>query len=381
MKKITLSQGMRWLKIFLLVLLSTILSILLLALTFNYYLKISGKAKESSFLKWTLENAHYSSKYLYWDYSHCVKEPDDCNFPEEQYLSYPVEIFKPLPSTDCTEYKKILFLGDSFTVAPWTEKGESYSAYFSKEFVESENTCVHQYRLASSGTGNDQQFAVFSDLVGKLKPDIVIWQFYYNDFYDGFRQELYEVENNQLKKRSVFKNTIFFAGFLNQKIPFLKPTTLGKHLMSLAERRDLFNYWSVSISDFEEVQEHGKNKTKILLREMQNIADINNFSLFTTLAPLECQLAPITPCNGSKIQNILKEILIENSTYVAMDSPKDTNSNVLGYSIDDGTACTQDYLFETSRDVNPPGRRHLSKAGNQLFGKVLFESFKEINSH
>lgn len=361
--------------------LSSVISVLLVILSLNYYLGVSGQAKESLFLKWTLINARYSPKYVFWDYSHCKKQPENCNYPEEQHTTFPVEIFEPQTSAECNDYIKILFLGDSFTVSPWTQEGESFPAVFSNKYALSENKCVQMYRFASAGTGNDQQLAAFLDLKDKLNPDTVIWQFYFNDFPENVKVALYDPVNQSLKKRFVWTNTVFLAGFLNQNVPFLSSTTLGKHLMYMGEENDIFKNWPISPHDEEKLVKYNSEKITLMLGKMQSIANADNFSFYTTLAPLECKIIPSIPCNNyvDVTQESMRHILLENSRYVAMDHLVETQS-VLGLSFDEDFLNSQDYLFNTDKDINTPGSRHLSNYGNQKFGSILFDNFTLINS-
>lgn len=282
---------------------------------------------------------------------------------------------------ECNDYIKILFLGDSFTVSPWTPKGESFPAMFSKRYALSEKKCVKMYNFSSGGSGNDQQLAAFLNVKDQLKPDIVIWQFYFNDFQDNVRQALYDPVNQSLKKRFVWNNTIFLAGFLNQNVPFLSSTTLGMHIMHIGETKDIFRNWPISFGDQEKLFKYNSDKIRLLLRKMQKAANANSFSLYTTLAPLECQIIPSITCKWSigDQQDKIREILIENSTYVAMDHPDETQS-VLGLSYDEKFLNSQDYPFNTDKDVNAPGSRHLSNYGNLKFGSILFDNFVYVNT-
>lgn len=369
---------MKHLKVLLIIFTSLIISLILFLVGANLYLKESGKAKESKYLKWTLLNSDYSAKFIFWDKPHCKKNPFDCKFPEEEYVSFPIEVFKPTNSDRCFGYTKILFLGDSFTVAPWTEKGGSYSSIFSKELADDAKKCVYQYRLASGGTGTDQQLAIFLDLVDELDPDIVIWQFYYNDLWDNIKQALYDPDNHELKKRLTLNNSVFLAGFLNQYIPFMSSSTLGKHLMYLGETRDVFRNWPVSIHDQKMYLEYNKEKITLALNKMGEVAKEKDFAFYTTLASLECQVVLTIPCwYIDDSNNFVRDILKENSEYVAMDRYEEISNNVLGASSSDRIPNSEDYPFETERDVNPIGSRHFSVAGNNQFGSILFENYME----
>jgi len=368
---------MKFFKVLLIIIISFFFSLLILFVGINFYLKWSGKAKESKYLHWHLLNSRYSSKYIFWDKSHCEKFPGDCNFPEEEFVSFPVEVFNPTNNERCIEYTKILFLGDSFTDAPWTKEGESYSSVFSKKLAEYKQKCVYQYRLATAGTGTDQQLAIFLDLVDKLDPDIVIWQYYYNDLFDNIKQALYDPYNQKLIKRFTLNNSVFLAGFLNQNLPFLRESTLGKHLMYLGETRDVLRNWPVSVHNQKTIFEYNKEKMTLALNNMGEVAKEKDFAFYTTLASLECQVILTIPCwYLGVLNNFVRDELKENSDYIAMDQFGEKYQNVLGLSAIDQVN-PEDYPFETERDINPAGARHFSIAGNNQFGSVLFENYME----
>lgn len=369
---------MKWLKILFIISLSTAGSLALLLVSVNYYLKQSGLAKKPKFTLWTLKATEYSPRYIYWGKSYCKKNPVDCQYDEEHILTLKVEIFTPLNARKVEACKKILFLGDSFTIAPWTPEGGSYASQVSRSYAEEKNTCVHQFRLATGGAGNDQELARFSDVVGKIQPNIVIWQFYQNDFYENIKHALYKVEKNELVKRHTIYNSTFLTGFLNQRVPFLANTTLGNHLMYLGEFADILRFWEIDPKDTESLISYNSQKVQLLIAAMEQLANEHDFKLYTTLAPLECQVVPSQKCDWSpdKIHGTLRQILKENSFYISMEKVSLNQASVLGeFTPNDQNLVS---LFNSTEDKNPRGQRHLSIEGNLYFGAELFQNL--INS-
>lgn len=366
---------MRIAKKILLVLFSLAITIILLSVFTNYYLEKFNLAQQPEYISWTIYETKYSPRYIYWEKSYCELFPKDCKYEEEHLLTHKVEIFSAPESKMVENCTKILFLGDSFTIAPWVPVGDSYASQVSKGYAEINNTCVRQYRLATGGVGNNQELARFSDVVGQIQPDIVIWQFYLNDIYENIIYSLYKVENNELVKRNTLYNFTFLAGFLNQRIPLLAESVLGKHLMYLGEFKDVFHYWQADIKEIESIVSHNKLQVPLLVAEMKKLSEANNFKLYTTLAPLEKQAVSMQTNEPwyDIMQNSLREILQANSDYISMESPVPSHSQVLGeFTPKDNNFAS---LFGPPKDKNPVGARHLTLEGNIYYGSVLLQNF------
>lgn len=365
---------MRIAKKILLALFSLEIAVILLLVFANYYLDKINLAQQSRYLAWTIYETKYSPKYIYWGKSYCELSPQDCRYNEEQVLTHKVEIFSAPKSKQAENCIKILFLGDSFTVAPWMPEGGSYASEVSRGYAETNNICVRQYRLATGGAGNNQEFARFSDVVGQIQPDIVIWQFCRNDFYENIMYSLYKVENNELVKRNTLYNFTFLAGFLNQRIPFLAESTLGKHLVYLGEFKDVFHYWQADIEEFESIISYNKLQIPLLIAEMKKLSEANNFKLYTTLAPLEKQAISMRTNEPQYdiMQDILREILQAGSNYISMESLDINHSEVLGEFTPKDNGLTS--LFGHPMDKAPVGARHLTFEGNAYYGAILLQN-------
>lgn len=316
--------------------------------------------------EWTYTGTVYSPEYIYWEKPYCKKNPNDCNMFEERILNYPIERYPQRHDTDCNNPMTILFLGDSFTDAPWTPSGMTYASVFSRKYAEITGLCTQAYRLSTGGSGTDQQYKKALDTLSVLHPNILIWQFYYNDLDDVTMNPIYDVEADTLIARNTWLNRFFWAGFLNQNIPLYRSSAIGHAITFLLERYDVFRN-SPSRKDYQ----YSTEKIKFLIKSLGEITQSKGISMYTTLAPLECVQIRSMKCEyGEDIMNTqLETLLSKHSHYIPMTlvypDTKDASSPLLFNSID---------------DQGISGQRHLSTLGNMVYGEFLFENFIQESS-
>jgi hypothetical protein len=366
---------------------SFLVSIVLLYIFLLLTVKFFWKGEYKGFLLWTTMTSTYSPEYIYWPKSVC--DTEGCTYQEEKLLPLKMQFFGQCTEEQKTDRQtmKILFLGDSFTHAPWVEDNEHFPAVFSAKLAEHDKNCVKMYRLAAPGSGNHQQLARFMDVVSKLKPDMVVWQFYWNDLGDNVRYELFKVDGDQLVRKKAWDITLFWAGWLNQNVPFLDGTQLGKFIMNIGETRDLFGD-RVQKSLFGWREENAIS-FPLLMKEMNSLAQKNNFMWISTLAPLECRYIDAGCQYADFQQDLLLEMLEEHSSFVPMDTPEvytltlenvhkqEETAQVLGKMIKK----EDEQFFNQDKDINRAGWRHLSNKGNIYFGELLFEHFQVKIAH
>ena len=355
---------------------SLFFSLIIASVATNYYLKIMKLGKESENTNWTLYATKYNLRSINWLFSFCETN-GECQEKEEKYSPFKVNVFNR--DDKDKKCKTILFLGDSFTDAPWTSENKKYSYIFTEKYANINNECVKQVLISTGGTGTSQQWAEFLRVVNHINPDMVIWQFCENDIYENVRTSVHEVKNNKLVFTSAIMNTQFWVGFLNQNIPLLGKSTLGKHLMYIGEKRDVFRSWPADFYLNESVIEYNQKFLNLVLDKMKNKAEKKQFELYTTIAPLECNFIQNEDCLPAKnshkfIENILKE----KTNFISMENTKNNNDETINFSPDDNFYET---LFNTTEDKNPIGHRHLSESGNQFFGEILFQNYLIFNQN
>lgn|GEM_PF-1826683 len=354
---------------FVLIFLSSVLSIALLFVGANYYLLVSGRAKNPVFIEWTVDGTIYSQNYIYWAKSLCQKQTNECKHKEERFVTDKVMTFDPYGVKDNTRCVKFLFLGDSFTVAPWTRDENMYTSRVARGYAEQKKTCATRLILATGGAGNDQELVRFMDVVQEIKPDVVIWQFFQNDAFENVIQAIYSVDHDELKRKTVWKNTLYLSGFLNQKTPFIQGSVLGRHLLAIGEKNDIFGYWDVNPYDLSSLISYNKKKVPLLLKRMEEVAKTQGFTLYLTMAPLECEEVSGQRCDSwiNQTNIMLRDILKSTKYYVDMER----NDLVLGATTVPRETKSKERFFGPTQDKNLPGGRHLTPEGNVYYGDIL----------
>lgn len=138
------------------------------------------------------------------------------------------------------EKTRILAIGDSFTFGPYLANEETWPAYLEEEFegrVEVLNAGVSDYSI-------DYEKAYLIEKGYKLKPDLVILQFFSNDITDLSEEKVKERE-------PLFKK----AGFMKQTVNFLRDRS---HLFAFMLEFKIKREESKKLSKIEEIQERDR---------------------------------------------------------------------------------------------------------------------------
>ncbi|HBP90307.1 MAG TPA: hypothetical protein DD706_21760, partial [Nitrospiraceae bacterium] len=86
-----------------------------------------------------------------------------------------------------THRPSVLIIGDSFTEMVQVSNGEEWYAYLEKEYP-----YVNFFVYGGGGYGSLQEYMVLDDYIDDIDPDVVIWQFCSNDYWNN----LYESDRN-----------------------------------------------------------------------------------------------------------------------------------------------------------------------------------------
>lgn len=126
------------------------------------------------------------------------------------------------------EGKKILILGDSFTMDPYASNDDMWYAILAKELSKNKIN-YYGYAAGAGGYGTLQQFILLEKIKKKITPDIFILQFCSNDYMNNhyewektqgaFGQYIrrpYFKDNKLLKKEKNLFNLIINTEFLSE---------------------------------------------------------------------------------------------------------------------------------------------------------------------
>ncbi len=105
--------------------------------------------------------------------------------------------------------KKVLFIGDSYTIAVEVSNEKTFYGLLEKRMP------IEIYAYAAGGYSTLQKLLMFEKLVDQIKPDLVVWQFCSNDFIDNY-PELEMEANYKIGVRRPYWN-------LNNEIEYRTP--------------------------------------------------------------------------------------------------------------------------------------------------------------
>jgi hypothetical protein len=104
---------------------------------------------------------------------------DDVNNTRNVTIVYGPHGFKRWGDLNTTK-KRVLIIGDSFAEMRFVNNGEEWYAYLERAFP---NATFFVY--GTGGFGSLQEEMILEDFIGEIKPDVIIWQFYFNDFINN----------------------------------------------------------------------------------------------------------------------------------------------------------------------------------------------------
>lgn len=353
---------------FVISLLFSLLSVLLAMYVVNRLIPHFCQDCNPGFISIAVENAKFDSRYVFWENPNCI---ENCENYLDSIATSEIMQFG-IQTGDC---RRVLFLGDSFTDSPWDGKGKSYAEHFVSNLAINEGSCYELLRLAASGSGTDQQFAKFFDVVGQIKPDMVVWQFYYNDMYDNIYKPLFEESQTGFMRIRAWSNAYFWSGWLYQNISILQHSQLGAFLLYMGElKKDLkLDWYAIETDESQVLIDFNEIKLTYLIGEMKKLEKQYGFQFVTTLSPLECEFISPQNChdpiegisfaNEEFIQHQLERILQENSNFISMYKNDSLSA--------EDSLNANDFWYEEKQ----VGARHLGATGQEKVGKILFINY------
>ena len=93
------------------------------------------------------------------------------------------------------------------------------------------------------------------------------------------------MKDGKLERKNAWKNSLFLAGFLNQNIPFLQNSTLGKYFLSQATQFDYLRDWPADPSVTSELVSYNRELVPLLIEEAERVISQHESKLFLTLSP------------------------------------------------------------------------------------------------
>ena len=102
--------------------------------------------------------------------------------------------------------KKVLVIGDSYSASPFSSNDKMYYNIIKKKFEENK-LFFEWFVLGSPGYGTSQQLILLKRYWEKIKPELVIYQFCINDFFDNsIKISKFSTSPNQYFRRPYIEN-------------------------------------------------------------------------------------------------------------------------------------------------------------------------------
>jgi len=185
---------------------------------------------------------------------------------------------------------KIVALGDSFTQSFPAQAQDTYPAQL-QILLDKKINNAKVINVGMGYAGTDKELEIFKKKVlPNVKPDIVIWQVYFNDIWDNIGLSIYRIDKktNKLVPHGVTFNWAYFRqkmfNFFPGTLEMKKNSYLLRLLLKTTERLETFYIPKMSKP---EIYMYGYEKIKLAIKEMETLAATNNFHLYLVLAGIQ----------------------------------------------------------------------------------------------
>ena len=155
--------------------------------------------------------------------------------------------FKYFDAGQDTNHKRLLVIGDSYTHAIEVSNDKSYYGLLKDSLQKNE---VDLFAYGARGIGPLQQLIWMKEWLPKIEPDVILWQYCFNDIYNSS----YELESN-----SYFNNNRRIRPFYEEgQIVYRNPARLG--MANLREFSMFLDFIITKIEVIIEGNDHKNNR-------------------------------------------------------------------------------------------------------------------------
>jgi hypothetical protein len=185
----------------------------------------------------------------------------------------------------------IVCLGDSFTEGPLKASNPSYPTFL-KYMLEDIDVATTVVNVGLTYSGNDQHLAMLkTKILPMMRPDILIYQFCFNDLFDNIDLSLYRIEQNaRLVHHGVFDHWLFRQHQFLRAIPL--PYSLKKNLFivrAILGHLDLDPAHFVPPAVRNQQLAYSRRKTELFLETLTRLAERYGFTLYLTMVDLQVE--------------------------------------------------------------------------------------------
>jgi hypothetical protein len=280
----------------------------------------------------------------------------------------------------------IIALGDSFTEGSFWQKDFNYPTYL-RGMLEDAGVDATVINAGLIYSGNDQHLALLKHKILPVsKPDIVIYQFCFNDFWDNIDLSLYRIENNKLVHHGIDHHWLYTQHQLLDYIPL--PYRIKKDLfivrLLIATLNQERRYYLPEAYKHRAIL-YSYRKTAIFIDEMTALSKQHGFDLYFTMVDLQAEHLKREgrPYNSSvemmhhlKHYNLQRELIAHLDNYIETHfEPADLTAVNHHFKTDTLSVGTD--LFTNAGDPSEWGERHYNRYGYWLFARKIRDDLLE----
>jgi hypothetical protein len=261
----------------------------------------------------------------------------------------------------------IVTMGDSFTEGHPVAPSDAYPAVL-EGLLDARGLSAKVIDMGIGDTGPDQHLRVFErEVLRRLTPNIVVWQFFPNDEWDNLVKATYRIEANELVPLDVKQNWLYRRQRFYDAVPLngwlLRNSLIFRFMLRGAER------WQTSAlpsTHLGEARLWGTEKIALAVERMKNLGHKHGFRpYFALVAPQAAYLGPEeqTP----KLRAFLRGY--NRMLAILRDEPDFLH---VRFDVADGDNPSHSFFVGADRDPLELGSRHFNETGYRLFAEQVF---------
>ncbi|MBN2489637.1 MAG: hypothetical protein JXQ29_02165 [Planctomycetes bacterium] len=276
--------------------------------------------------------------------------------------------------------KTLVVLGDSFAVGHHVGAAEGFVDRLG-EMLRAAGVEVTIINMGMGYAGNDQHLALLQHKVlARLRPDLVLWQLCYNDFWENVELSLYRLDDaGGLVPHGIDWNWLYVRERIGRCLPgplaILKRTYLCRLVLNATKRLRMAQ---VPVAYRDDPLEYGRRKGARIVEEMVRLARKNGFPLLAVqVAPQAVHLLrEATPPDAlpewcGRCFAAQKAMIADREHYIDAEfTPEDlalvnaqfgTRISSIGHGL----------FLDGERDQAALGTRHYNRYGHWLFARKI----------
>ena len=267
----------------------------------------------------------------------------------------------------------VVALGDSFTVGIPVDPKDCYPRVVS-DLLAASGKPVNLINMGIGDSGPDQQLRAFErELLSRLTPDVVVWQFFSNDVWDNVVKPTYDVRDGRLVPLSATSGWIHRRQRFYESVPYHRAlkhrSMVFRYLLKAFELRKLA---AVPTRHVARPNDWGLEKIDLETARMNALAHERGFDVFFVLVtPQLWYLDEQT----TRSMDWAKEYL---ARYERLRALLERQSRFIDVRFPSASTATE--LFTgPDRERFPLGAHHFNEAGYRRMADLVFTRLASDN--